>query len=69
MERLEHAKWGTLRTYTVFLFIEHEGGYGPTSVHMIAGLTMDTDSGMANAEMIDSARDSTGRRRHLMEVM
>ena len=54
----------TNRTYTVFLFIEHEGSNGSTGVGTVAGLTMDTNGGLADTKMVDSAGDSMRRRRH-----
>ena len=47
----------------VFL-IKHKRSYGPTGISMVASLAMDTDSGVANTKMIDSARDSMRRGRH-----
>ena len=52
------------RAYSVFLFIEHEGGNSVTGVGTIASLTMDTNGGPTNAEVVDGARDGTRRRRH-----
>ena len=42
----------------IFFFIKHEGGNSPTGIGVIAGLAMDTDSGMASAILILSAGDS-----------
>ena len=36
---------------------------------MVAGLTTDTDSSTADAEMVDGARDSMRRGRHQMVMM
>ena len=56
-------------TYTVFLLVVHKWSNGPTSVGAVTGLTTDTNSGTTNTEVVDSARDSTRRRRHCMVVM
>ena len=48
----------------VFLFIEHEGGDGPTGIGVVAGLTTDSNSGVPNAELVLGARDGTRRGRH-----
>ena len=52
-------------TYLVFLFVEHEGGNGPTLIGVGSGLSMNMNSGMANAKMVSRAEDSSERRRHL----
>ena len=57
------------RTYVVLLLVKHKRSYGPTGVGMVASLTMDTNGGMANAEMINSTRDSVRRGKHHMAVM
>ena len=51
-------------TYTILLLVVHKRSNGLTSVGAVTGLTMDLNSGAANAEMIDSAGDSTRRGRH-----
>ena len=51
-------------TYTILLFIVHEGSNGPTSVGAITGLTMNMDSSVANAEVVDGTGNSARRRRH-----
>ena len=59
-----HVKRQRQGTYAVFLFIEHEGGNGTTLVSVVPSLSMNADGSMANAEMVDSARDGTERGRH-----
>ena len=56
-------------TYSICFLVEHEGGYGPTGIGAVAGLTADMNSGAANAEMVDGAGDSARRRRHYTAVM
>ena len=51
-------------TYATLLFIIHEGGDGPTLVGMGPSLPINTDSSMANAEMVGGAWDSVEGRRH-----
>ena len=58
-----------MNTYTVPFLVEHERGNGPTSVSAIAGLATNTDSSLANTELVLSAEDSMGRRRHVGVVM
>ena len=55
------------RTYTVLL-IEHKWGDGLTLVGAGPSLSTNADSGMANAEMVGSARDSAEGRRHCDRV-
>ena len=55
---------GLGRTYSVFLFIEHEGGDGPTSIGTSASLTMDTNCGAAPAVFVLGAGDGTSGHWH-----
>ena len=55
---------GLGNTYTVSLFVEHEGSDGSPDVGAITSLTLDMDSGVAPAVLILGAGDSTRRRRH-----
>ena len=55
---------GLGNTYTITLFIEHEGSDGPASVGMIAGLASNSDSGAAPAILILSAGDGTSGHWH-----
>ena len=48
----------------VFLLIVHEGSDHTTGISMIASLTIDANSSIANAEVVDGARNSARRRRH-----
>ena len=48
------------RTYLVFLFIKHERSNGPTGIGTVTSLTADTNGGMTNTQVVDSARDSMG---------
>ena len=52
------------KTYLVFLFIEHEGGDGPTSIGAGTGLTTNVDGGTAPTVLILSAGDGTRRHWH-----
>ena len=60
---------GTKRTYTVLLFIEHEGCDGPTGVGMITGLASNSNHGTADTELVLGVGDGTRRRRHWVVVM
>ena len=55
---------GSKGTYTVFFSIKHEGGDGPTLISSSPSLASNTDSSMANAEMVGGARDGVEGRRH-----
>ena len=59
------------RTYAIFFFIKHEGGYGMTHVGTMASLTMDTNSGAAPTELILGAGNGASGHRHdrVKEVM
>ena len=57
------------KAYSVLLFVVHEGSNGSAGVSAITGLTVNTNSGTTNAEMVDGAGDSTRRGRHCMTVM
>ena len=48
----------------IFLLIEHKRSYGPTGIGTITGLTVDMNSGTANAEMVNSTGDGARRRGH-----
>ena len=52
------------RTHSVFLFIEHEGGDGPTGIGTGTGLALDMDSSAAPAILILSSRDGVSRHWH-----
>ena len=56
-------------TYMVPFLVKHKRGNGPTGVGTVAGLTMDTNGGSADTELILSAGGSARRRRHLVVVM
>ena len=62
----EHMEQWRQRTYSVFLLIIHERSNGPTLVGTGSGLSTNTNSSTANAEMVSGARDSTEGRRHLV---
>ena len=53
----------------IFLLVEHKRSNGPTLIGAGPGLSMNTDGGAANAELIGSARDGTEGRRHFVGVM
>ena len=53
----------------ILFFIEHKRGNGPTSVGAVTGLATDTNSSLADAVLVLSARDSARRRRHWIVVM
>ena len=55
---------GPNKTYTVLLFVEHEGGNSPAGVSTVASLTVDMNSSIANAKMVDGAGDGTRKGRH-----
>ena len=55
--------------YSILLFIEHKGSNGPASIGTVTSLATNTNSGTANAEIVDSAGDGTRRGRHCVEVM
>ena len=57
------------KTHLVLLFVEHEGGDGTAGIGTITSLTANTNSGMADAKMVDSAGNSTRRGRHCIAVM
>ena len=59
---------GDQGTYSVFLFIEHEGSNGLTLIGARPSLSTNADGSTANAKMVNGARDST-RRRHLIGVV
>ena len=52
----------------VLLLIVHEGGNGLTLIGTGSSLSMNVDSGMPNAEMVDSTGNGVERRRHLIEA-
>ena len=52
------------RTYTVTLFIEHEGSDGPPGVGTVAGLTTNSNGGTAPAVLVLSTRNGTSRHWH-----
>ena len=56
-------------TYSVFLFIEHEGGDGLSLVGTRPSLSTNMDSSMANAEVIGGSQNGVEGRRHLMRVV
>ena len=66
---LGHVKQWMWRTYSVLFFVKHEGGNGPTGVGTGPGLTMDSNSGAADAKMINGAGDSMRRGGHCVIVM
>ena len=53
-----------METYTILLFVEHEGSDSPTGIGIITGLTMNTNSSMTDAVLVLSTRDSARRRGH-----
>ena len=53
-------------TYTIFLLVEHEGSNSLALVGTGPGLSINIDSGMANAKVVGSARNSVEGRRHLI---
>ena len=55
---------GLNKTYTVLLFIEHEGSNGPPGVGAVTGLTVDTNSGTAPAVLILGAGDGASGHWH-----
>ena len=68
-EQSEHVEHWIQRTYSVFLFIEHEGSNSLTSVGTGSSLSMNADGSTANAKMVDSTRNGTRRGRHCIAVM
>ena len=54
----------TRTTYSIFLFIKHEGGDGPTGIGTSAGLTTDTNSGAAPAVLILGAGNGASGHGH-----
>lgn len=48
----------------IFLLVIHEGCDGMTLIGMVARLTTNMDSGVANPKMVGGAGDGTERRRH-----
>ena len=61
-----HMKQQGQGTYSIFLFIKHEGGNSLTLIGMNSCLSMNMDSGAANAEIIGGTWNSVEGRRHLM---
>ena len=51
-------------THLILLFIEHKRGNSLTSVGMGSSLPTNADSSTADAEVVNSARNGTRRRRH-----
>ena len=66
---LEHTEQLEQGTYSVLFFVEHKGSDGPTLIGAVSSLSTNADGSTANAQMVDSARNSTGRGRHCVEVM
>ena len=53
----------------VFLLIKHERSNGPTLIGTGPSLSMNMDSGIANAEVVGGAGDGLERRRHCVGVV
>ena len=52
------------QAYTILFLIVHEWSNGMAGVGVVASLTMNADSSMTYAEMVDSTGNSTRRGRH-----
>ena len=48
-------------TYSIFLFIIHEGCNGTALVRTVTGLAMNMDGSMSDPELVDRTRDDMGR--------
>ena len=51
-------------TYTILLFIEHEGSNGSTLIGVRPGLPMNADGSTANTEVVGGTWDGAERGRH-----
>ena len=52
------------RTYTILLFIEHEGSDGPPGIGTSAGLTTNMDGGVASTILVLSTRNGVSGHWH-----
>ena len=60
----KHMELRQQRAYTVSLLIIHERSDSPTGVGAVTSLAANTNGGVANAELVNSAGNSVRRGRH-----